>query len=78
MAKVIAMADGKYTYKGNDVVINNLDEVQLQNILLKLDFEKQALFDFLCSTHENPGHNVGIFGVCGGFIMSYKSTDEMF
>lgn len=76
MAKIIAKPDGTYSYKGNHVTVNNLNEVQLQNILLKLDFEKQALFDFLCSIYEEPSHNVGILGICGGFIMSYKSTDE--
>ena len=78
MAKVIAKLDGTYIYQGETATINNLNEVQLQNILLKLGFETVALFDFLCNIYENPTHNIGIFGVYVSFIMSYKSTNEVF
>lgn len=59
------------TLVGKDHIFEQKSVVQMQNIMLKLDYTPEALFDCLVNMEES-GDNVCELGMCGGFIFSYK------
>jgi DNA-binding transcriptional regulator PaaX len=52
---------------GETFTTGYLTVIQAQNILLKLGFDKDALFEALWSMEEQ-GWLTGYFGICGGFM----------
>jgi hypothetical protein len=64
---------GELTLVGNTHIFKNLNTVQMQNIMLKLDYDPHALFECLGNMVDND-HNTCELGMCGGFMYSYQET----
>jgi hypothetical protein len=63
--------DKKLTLVGKKHTFTDLSVVQMQNVMLKLDYEKECLFDCLVNM-EDFGDNICEIGMCGGYMFSYR------
>lgn len=66
--------DGTINLIGKNLKAKNLTYLQAQNILIKLNFDNDCLFETLYAFEEN-GWNDAWLGICGGFLFgSYEGA----
>ncbi len=61
----------KLSLIGKTQKFENLNVIQMQNIMLKLNYDAQTLFDCLFNM-EDFGDNICELGMCGGYMYSYR------
>lgn len=68
--------DGSFSVIGEHIKMHNLNSIQVQSVLLKLNCELDTLFEVMYSFAEY-GHNNAIIGLMGSFMWStYEGVNQ--